>query len=458
MVLGEHATLEPCQPPICAAISLRTYLLVTAHPKCGSTTVTLRVEHIGLNYTWSIDTLPWSIFRQPKKRRTFNSTIDSLDPELLNAVMPHAKAVSKTLPLPLEQSEDQKKTQIKYAATFLYLFLSLSSPQSPGLTYSLRSTIPNSKSRALGFSASVCVCVSTALLLQAHALAGPHPDQLRDEAQTQISRINHWAYIGELCIHRNPMGMTSRVSSYGSAWIARKAAPARRGSSKASQLAFSRSHIYSHYCRNLRVLLVETSPSRSTTEQHAIINQRRLHLGEATDLILQALARVANSAWGVLESGPSFTGGPATYEGVVNSLGPLIQTNHSLLDALGLLSAAQRRVREVVDRAGVGWFTATEAGGGRFGLVLLRADVSDKVVAKAEGDLMAEGFHSYDVDLVVQGVGVLRDELTGGCGEEITKERFEGAEGPEGIEQLVGLHVGRWEEGEGWRFWGDAHR
>lgn len=76
IVFGEHAAVYG-KPTIAAAISLRSYLLVTTLTK-SQRTVKLNFRDIGLNHTWKIDTLPWNAFNHPSKKSFYYSLVNSL--------------------------------------------------------------------------------------------------------------------------------------------------------------------------------------------------------------------------------------------------------------------------------------------------------------------------------------------------------------------------------------------
>ncbi|KAI1935360.1 Mevalonate kinase [Ophidiomyces ophidiicola] len=159
IVFGEHGAVYG-KSAIAAAISLRSYLHVQTLP-ASEHIVALDFREIDLYYTWSIDTLPW-LHPDSRLRKCHGS---SLDGTLLAAIEPLVEAVSPDLP------QKERKIHQGSARVFLYLFLSLGSPESRGAVYTLRSTIP--VGAGLGSSASVSICISTALLIQANALEGP---------------------------------------------------------------------------------------------------------------------------------------------------------------------------------------------------------------------------------------------------------------------------------------------
>ena len=436
IVYGEHAVVHG-KAAMAAAISMRSYLLVTTLSK-SQRTITLNFRDTGLIHTWDIDVLPWDLFHRPDKKKYYYDLVTTLDPELFDAVQPHVESVSPDAP------EDARKIHRHSAAAFLYLFLSLGSPQHPGAVYTLRSTIPIGA--GLGSSGSVCVCLSAALLLQIRTLAGPHPDQPPDEAETQIERINRWAFVGEMCIHGNPSGVDNTVSAGGKAVIF------RRGDYSKPPSVQSLPNF-----PELPLLLVDTRQARSTAVEVAKVGRLRGDHPAVTESILDTIDQVTLSAQSLIQQSSSAAPDDRGVSGdVLERLGTLIRINHGCLVSLGVSHPRLERIRELVDFADIGWTKLTGAGGGGCAITVLRPDASPTAIRDLEQKLDAEGFTRYETTLGGDGIGVLwpavlRNGTDEEGGEEIDQEKFENAEGSEGIDRLVG--VGAQEKREGWKFW-----
>lgn len=366
-------------------------------------------------------------------------------------MQPHVLPVSPNTP------ESEQKIHQAAAAMFLYLFLSLGSQTSPGGIYTLRSTIPIGA--GLGSSASISVCVASALLVQCRALSGPHPDQLGEEAEKQIERINRWAFVGEMLIHGNPSGVDNTVSSGG------KAVLFKRHDYQKPPLVQSLRDF-----PELPLLLIDTKQSRSTAAEVAKVALLKKTHPEIANPILDAIDHVTESAHNLIETDNFDAEDPAS----LVKLGELVSINHGLLVSLGVSHPKLERIRQLVDESGVGWAKLTGAGGGGCAFVLLKPDalytgeetpVSEKKPSRVDAlrrldeGLDAEGFIKYETTLGGDGVGVLwpavlhngSDEVGG---EEIEEDKFVAADGREGVEKLVGVSGG--EQGavrEGWKFW-----
>lgn len=478
IVYGEHAVVHG-KAAIAAAISLRSYLHVSFQSK-SNRTVRLRFPDIQMEHTWNIDDLPWDCFSKAGKKKYYYDLVTSLDPDLMTAIQPFIDEVSPKAP------ESIRKIHHASACSFLYLFLSLASRKVPPCVYTLRSTIPIGA--GLGSSASISVCISTALLMQIRALSGPHQDQPPQECELNIERINRWAFVGEMCIHGNPSGVDNTVSSGG------KAVLFQRRTDKPPLVE----PLYNF--PELPLLLVNTRQSRSTaTEVAKVANLRSLHPA-ITENILNAIGLVTESAHKLLAS-PGFD---PTSHASLKHLGELITINHGLLVSLGVSHPKLERIRELIDHTGIGWTKLTGAGGGGCAITILKpqppavtnghgngthhhdssSDDSDtssepdadcsasiisngtklkyKILDSLEVKLENEGFEKFETTLAGDGVGVLwpavlhnGNEEEGG--EEIDQEKFLKAEGTIGIERLVGVASTRRkvvrEVREGWKFW-----
>ncbi|KAF2142104.1 uncharacterized protein K452DRAFT_26650 [Aplosporella prunicola CBS 121167] len=492
IVYGEHAVVYG-KAAIAAAISLRSYLLVTFLSK-SRRTVSLRFPDVDLTHTWNMDDLPWAAFSAPGKKKYYYDLVDALDPDLVEALQPHVKAVSD------DQPEHIRKIHQASASAFLYLFCSLGSPKSSPCVYTLRSTIPIGA--GLGSSASIAVCLSAALLLQIRALSGPHPDQPSQESETQIERINRWAFVGEMCIHGNPSGVDNTVSAGGKAVLFQ-----RQGFGQSPTVTPLRDF------PELPLLLVNTRQSRSTATEVAKVGALKKAHPKLTERLLDAINDVTESAHELITRSDFRPDDPAA----LKHLGELITVNHGLLVSLGVSHPKLERIRALIDHAGIGWTKLTGAGGGGCAITILRPEASGRppmsrhnsvsaaappaengvngtngttngtdapadtlavpapaepaapaakspILVDLEKRLEAEGFEKFETTLAGDGVGVLWPAVLQNAsgeegGEEIDQEKFLRAEGNGGIERLVGVSAalpeGQGDGGvrEGWRFW-----
>ncbi|KIH88348.1 mevalonate kinase [Sporothrix brasiliensis 5110] len=465
IVFGEHAVVHG-KAAVAAAISLRSYLLVTTLSK-SKRTVTLRFPDIDMSHSWNIDELPWEIFSKPGKKKFYYDLVTSLDSDLLDAIQPHLANVS------LSKSEHERKVHQASALSFLYLFLSLGSQKFPGCVYTLRSTIPIGA--GLGSSGSIAVCMATALLLQLRTLSGPHPDQPADEARLQIERINRWAFVAEMCIHGNPSGVDNTVSTQGKAVVFQRADYNKPPSVK-SLWSFP----------ELPLLLVDTKQAKSTKFEVAKVARLKRQQPVVVGNILNAIDAVSRSAIAAIEGkdadADADTGdsdsdadqnGALAVKSVaqakddedeeepdqLSKIGQLMAVNHGLLCALNVSHPRLERVRELVDHEGIGWTKLTGAGGGGCSITLIKPGTPKARVLKLEQQLAKEGYQQFVTTLGGDGVGVLwpailrngMDEDEEG-GMEIDVEKFLNAEGNDGVERLVGVEGGGGER-EGWKFW-----
>lgn len=348
---------------------------------------------------------------------------------------PHLEDIS------LDAPADIRKVHQNSASAFLYILLSLGSQSFPGCLYTLRSTIPISS--GLGSSASICVCLAAALLLQIRTLSGPHPDQPAEEGRLQIERINRWAFVGEMCIHGNPSGVDNTVATQGKAVMFQRSDYSKPPNVKP---------IWNF--PELPLLIVDTKQPRSTAFEVAKVGSLKKRHPQITESILNAMDKVSEGAAELIAHEDFDSDELASLE----DLGKLMTINHGLLVALGVSHPRLERIRELVDHEDIGWTKLTGAGGGGCAITLLKPDVSEEKMTPLLNTLNREGFSKYEVTLGCDGVGVLwpavlkngtEDDLGG---DEIDQDKFLNADGIEGVEELVGVN-GENGDREAWKFW-----
>lgn len=431
IVFGEHAVVHG-KAAMAAAISLRSYLHVTTLSK-SHRTIRLCFPDIQLDHTWDIDELPWDVFNKISKKPRYYDMVTSLDEKLVEAMRPFIEEVSPS------ESTERRKIHQAAASSFLYLYLALQPPTTPAAIWVLRSTLPIGA--GLGSSASICVCIAAALLKQIHVLSGPHPDQPDEEVETQLERINRWAFVGELCIHGNPSGVDNTVASRGKAVLFKRVDYSKPP--QATPLnAFP----------ELPLLLVNTKQSRSTSTEVAKVAAMKKKYPDVTEKTLESIDQVTMSAYKLITS----DGFDPKSEANIEHLGDLFRINHGLLVSLNVSHPKLEHIRELVDYAGIGWTKLTGAGGGGCAITLLKNHVTLEHIEQLQHDFEAAGFEEYKTTLGGDGVGILypailrngTDEMGG---EEINMQKFLKAETAEDIEKLAG--VGIREKRPEWKFW-----
>ncbi|GAB7334653.1 hypothetical protein MBLNU13_g06609t3 [Cladosporium sp. NU13] len=442
IVYGEHAVVHG-KAAIAAAISLRSYMLVTTLSK-SKRTVSLKFTDIGLDHTWNIHELPWKAFNDPLKKKRYYDMVTSLDEELVEAMQPHITTVSP------DASTEARKIHMSAASSFLYLFLSLGSENSPACVYALRSAIPIAA--GLGSSSSISVCISAALLIQCRALSGPHPDQMSHEAEEQLERINRWAFVGELAIHGTPSGVDNTVATNGRAVLFQ-----RKDYTKPPMVKILRDF------PELPLLLVNTLQPKSTAAEVAKVARMKERHPAVAESILDAIDQITRSVHDFISQEDFDASNPDS----IAYLGELMSINHGLLTSLGVSHPKLERLRYLVDQAGVGWTKLTGAGGGGCAITLLKpTTTSTNGAHQLNGEaaheppvektppmetlldqLEAEGFERYETTLGGDGVGVLYPAIIND--EEIHQDMFLTTDGREGVEALVS---GRNDPGA-WKYW-----
>lgn len=443
IVYGEHAVVHG-KAAIAAAISLRSYMLVTTLSK-SKRTVSLKFTDIGLDHTWNIHDLPWKAFNHPEKKKRYYDMVTSLDKELVEAMQPHITSVSPDAPT------EVRKIHMSAASSFLYLFLSLGSESSPACVYALRSAIPIAA--GLGSSSSISVCISAALLIQCRALSGPHPDQMGHEAEEQLERINRWAFVGELAIHGTPSGVDNTVATNGRAVLFQ-----RKDYSKPPMVKILRDF------PELPLLLINTLQPKSTAAEVAKVSRLKERHSAVAEHLLDAIDSITRSVHDHITQEDFDASDPDS----IAYLGELMSVNHGILTALGVSHPKLERLRYLVDQSGVGWTKLTGAGGGGCAITLLKPTKSHGQGAQLNGEaahepapadaktanmetlleqLEDEGFERYETTLGGDGVGVLYPAIIND--EEIHQDMFLTTVGREGVEALVS---GRNDPGA-WKHW-----
>ena len=335
---------------------------------------------------------------------------------------------------------------------FLYLFLSLSSRNSPGCIYSLRSNIPIGA--GLGSSASVSVCLATAVLYQSRCISLPSSQQSKERAQYCLDTINRWAFAGELCIHGNPSGIDNTVSTQGKALLF------RRATASAPTFIEPLRHFPAH-----PIILVDTRQQRSTSTQLEKVALLKKSHPAVVSALLDAISAITMDARELLSKPPVSvsTKYRERYSEFVHKLGTLIRVNHALLVALDVSHSSLERIRDIVDYSGVGYTKLTGSGGGGCAIIVPKPEVLNteserdveavEALKAVEKKLNENGFGWFETTVAGPGVGIKR---LGGSGSsmELDMETCPRVKGEKKFESTSGVEIPlKNDGGDGWLFW-----
>ncbi|KAK7203733.1 mevalonate kinase [Myxozyma melibiosi] len=427
IIFGEHAAVYG-KPAIAAALSLRTYMLVSNHD-LPQDVISLEFPDVNLQYSWPLSTLPWSSVPSLSSPQSPPTELDD--------------ALVKALDAPLTGVTGFP--QRSAALAFLYIYMCLMNDKRSalqGVTFSVRSTLPIGA--GLGSSASVSVCISAAICLLSGAAPAPPLTAATATAAADaanlaaIDTIDGWAFLGERCIHGNPSGIDNAVATRGGAVMFQ-----RMSKGSPNVLKSMRSF------PSLRLLLIDSKQPRRTAVQVANVASLVEEYPLITEPIMNGIHSLTDEAYRLLllPAAECDAAWAAKLRG-------LVRINHGLLVALGVSHPKLELIRAAADELKIGETKLTGAGGGGCAITLVQDGVTESTVSELRSRLSQYGFDVYETRLGGTGVGCLfPTKVDKAEWEEWEEKLFSlhhllALEGREHIEETVGV-----EAVDAWAFW-----
>lgn len=401
ILFGEHLAVYG-KPAIAAALSLRAYLLVTPSEHND---LVLEFPDISLKHSWPVDALPWAQLAQLAPPAGPPAAPKALVPEILALLEP----------LLADMLLEHHRTT---CLCFLYLYASLCGPTVAGHRFCIRLTLPIGA--GLGLSALTAVCLASALAVLGGHVAHPKTGY-SDEA---AALIDDWSMVGERCFHGNPSGIDNAVATHGGAvWFQRKDGRSER-----------------HKLRGfaaLELLLTNTKIPRSTAALVGGVAAQHAQFPAILGPVLDAMEHVVHEANAVLSALELDRG----------KLAELVNINHGLLVALGVLHPSLEKIKMLADTHGVGATKLTGAGGGGCAITLLKKHAPAAAVAAVKREFDLCGFETFAALLGGKGVGMLDSRALADDvrAEVFSPDRFVALPLRDAIEKSVG--------GLDWEFW-----
>ncbi|CDK27913.1 unnamed protein product [Kuraishia capsulata CBS 1993] len=409
ILFGEHSAVYN-KPAIAAALSLRTYLLVTKNP--DPSLISLEFKDIGFSHSWKKADLPWHLKQDANHKPTPS---EELDPELVDGVSKHLTGLKDPL-------------QYSAAYAFLFLYMSMCSKGLEGLVFTVRSTLPIGA--GLGSSASISVCLASAFAILGKHIQNPSlkESDITAEDSEDCKFIDAWSFMGEKCLHGNPSGIDNAVATHGGAVMFQ-----RKESSVPSVRTSMRNF------PSLKLLLTNTKvPRRTATlvgNVSSLVSDYPVTLGS----ILDAMESLTREAYNLMLR-------PFFDESAKSKLRELVRINHGLLVALGVSHPSLEKIKQFSDELAVGETKLTGAGGGGCAITLLKDSVEHSKIAKLVEMFEEANFECYETMLGGKGVGMLVAN-DAAIKELLTVENFIQFKNRKEIEDTIGTSTLEW------RYW-----
>lgn len=347
ILFGEHSVVYG-QPAIAAAVSLRTYLLVTEPRVDGY--VTLDLPDTKMSKSWKISELPF---------------VGNGDVTRVSSELDH-KLVERLEPF---LSDLENTYQHSASLAFLYLYCSICTANTPAHTYGARSVLPIGA--GLGSSASYTVCIAGALLKASG----------QDGRSDVADLINSWSFMGETCVHGNPSGIDNAVATRGGAVYF------QREPKVVKPLDFP----------PLKLILTNTAIPRRTSDLVAGVGKLKDRLPAISGPLLNAMGEVAKEAYEVLKTDDRVE--------VSHRLSELSRINHGLLVAIGVSHPALEQVKNAADEVGLGQTKLTGAGGGGCAITIVNESKFTDELLTNFSKAVREPCEVFETVLGARGVG-----------------------------------------------------
>ncbi|ODV59831.1 mevalonate kinase [Ascoidea rubescens DSM 1968] len=416
------------KPAIAAAVSLRTYLLVSPNGDKDKDFIKLDLPDIDFSHSWKISDLPWSIIPSNNVDNTpvFRpKPTESLIPEVVSKLSEFIYDITNPI-------------HYNSAYAFLYLYLFLLNKSTPACTFTIRSTLPIGA--GLGSSASMAVCLAASLSILGTHVSPPtlQYDDFSITNSTDSSFIDSWSFMAEKCIHGNPSGIDNTVACHGGAIMFQ-----RMKSSIPSVKTLIKNF------PTLKLLLTNTAHPRKTSDLVSKVASLTNQFPLVSGSILDAIESLTKEAYNLIIR-PFFDNDSK------NRLRDLFRINHGLLVSLGVSHPSLEKVKLLADKLDLGETKLTGAGGGGCAITLLKDDIDTSKIDSLLNQYQNEGFEAFETTLGGKGVGLMYPSVNPSTNlndptvdlSHFTPNGFISIESKINIEKFIGI-----ENNPEWRFW-----